>query len=183
MIISQNRTQTAQHQILAPIVIVLLKFSLVWDFIRDNFGIENIATAIMPEYHIPITMHIWAEQKTRQKTRVISFMVLLNDKLDKIFFPLGELTKKEVRGIATELNLTVAEKSESMELCFAGQGDYRAVLNCGEIDLPGDILDMQGNKIATHKGIANYTLGQRQGIGYAGGSRFTLRKSTRKLIQ
>jgi tRNA-specific 2-thiouridylase len=56
-----------------------------------------------------------------------------------------------------------------MELCFAGEGDYRAALNDAPAAQHGDITDMQGNKIAAHKGIANYTLGQRRGIGFAGG--------------
>jgi len=83
--------------------------------------------------------------------------------------PLGELTKEQVRSIARELNLTVAEKAESMELCFAGEGDYRSALIGSEANRDGDITDMLGNKIGTHKGIANYTLGQRKGIGFAGG--------------
>jgi tRNA-specific 2-thiouridylase len=56
-----------------------------------------------------------------------------------------------------------------MELCFAGAGDYRLALDDKQANRQGDITDMRGNKIATHKGISNYTLGQRQGIGYAGG--------------
>ncbi|UCE48270.1 MAG: hypothetical protein JSW47_22050, partial [Phycisphaerales bacterium] len=56
-----------------------------------------------------------------------------------------------------------------MELCFAGEGDYRAALIGAEADREGDITDMHGNRIGTHKGIAHYTLGQRKGIGFAGG--------------
>ena len=82
---------------------------------------------------------------------------------------MGELTKPEVRSIAGQLNLGVAEKAESMELCFAGEGDYRAALSGEQADKGGDIIDMQGKKIAEHKGISNYTLGQRRGIGLAGG--------------
>ncbi|MHC4105328.1 MAG: tRNA methyl transferase PRC-barrel domain-containing protein, partial [Planctomycetota bacterium] len=57
----------------------------------------------------------------------------------------------------------------SMELCFAGENDYRIALTAAEANRTGDITDMQGNKIGSHKGIANYTLGQRRGIGFAGG--------------
>jgi tRNA-specific 2-thiouridylase len=56
-----------------------------------------------------------------------------------------------------------------MELCFAGEGDYRDALTDAQTNQAGDITDMHGNKIGTHKGIANYTLGQRRGIGFAGG--------------
>jgi tRNA-uridine 2-sulfurtransferase len=146
-----------------------LKFSLVWDLIRNKLGINNLATG-----HYARITHSGNNTflgRANDKTKDQSYFLfgISAEKLDSIYFPLGEFTKVEVRRIASELNLRAAQKSESMELCFAGQGDYRAVLDCMEIDKPGDITDMQGNKIATHKGIANYTLGQRQGIGYAGG--------------
>ena len=61
-----------------------------------------------------------------------------------------------------------------MELCFAGEGDYRDALGLDTADQPGEMQDMQGNKIGTHKGVANYTLGQRRGLGFAaGGLRLT----------
>ena len=146
-----------------------LKFSLVWDVIRENCGIENLATGHYAK--ISNTNNNTYLGRAKDKTKDQSYFLygIKKDKLGKLQFPLGELTKIEVRKIASESKLTVAEKSESMELCFAGQGDYRAVLDCEKINLPGAILDMQGNRISTHKGIANYTLGQRQGIGYAGG--------------
>ncbi|MHC4365409.1 MAG: tRNA methyl transferase PRC-barrel domain-containing protein [Planctomycetota bacterium] len=56
-----------------------------------------------------------------------------------------------------------------MELCFAGESDYRAALSTAEANQDGDITDMRGNKIGSHKGVANYTLGQRRGVGFAGG--------------
>jgi tRNA-specific 2-thiouridylase len=146
-----------------------LKFSLVWNFIRDNLTIENIATGHYARISRIGNYAYLGIAKDKTKDQSYFLYGISPDRLDKVFFPLGEFTKKEVRNIASQLRLTVAEKSESMELCFAGQGDYRSVLNSIEIDQPGDIMDMQGKKIATHKGIANYTLGQRQGIGYAGG--------------
>ncbi|MGB2807579.1 MAG: tRNA methyl transferase PRC-barrel domain-containing protein, partial [Sedimentisphaerales bacterium] len=91
------------------------------------------------------------------------------EKLPYFVLPLGELTKERVREIATQQYLKVAEKDESMELCFAGEGDYRTALTGEKANQSGDITDMQGNKIGTHKGISNYTLGQRRGIGFAGG--------------
>ncbi len=71
--------------------------------------------------------------------------------------------------MAAELRLSVAEKAESMELCFAGEQDYRLALEDNATNRPGDMMDMQGRKIGVHKGIANYTLGQRRGLGFAGG--------------
>ena len=147
----------------------LLKFSLVWDFLKDNFGIDRLATGHYAR--VSQNNNQWHLGMAKDKTKDQSYFLhgIAPAKLPRLRLPLGELTKAEVRSIAAESKLVVADKSESMELCFAGQGDYRSVLDCSEAQLPGDITDMKGNKIATHKGIANYTLGQRQGIGYAGG--------------
>ena len=146
-----------------------LKFSTVCDFIRDNLGIDALATGHYARISKVDNKLFLGRAKDKTKDQSYFLYGISHDRLEKIHFPLGEYTKEEVRNIASELKLTVAEKSESMELCFAGQGDYRTVLDCIEIDTPGDIINMQGDKIGTHKGIANYTLGQRQGIGYAGG--------------
>ena len=147
----------------------LLKFSLVWDFIVETFGIDYVATG----HYAKIS---GADGQARlgraaDKTKDQSYFLygIAAEKLGRVVFPLGDLTKQEVRSIAAELKLAVADKPESMELCFADAGDYRLVLPEGQVNKPGDITDMGGNKIGTHKGIANYTLGQRRGIGFAGG--------------
>jgi tRNA-specific 2-thiouridylase len=90
-------------------------------------------------------------------------------RLAKFVLPLGEMAKDSVRAKAAALGLSVAEKPESMELCFAGEGDYRVALSAEQANKEGDITNMRGEIIGKHKGIANYTLGQRRGIGYAGG--------------
>ncbi|MHC4290559.1 MAG: tRNA methyl transferase PRC-barrel domain-containing protein [Planctomycetota bacterium] len=88
-------------------------------------------------------------------------------RVEHFVLPLADLTKDETRNIARSIGIGVAEKPESMELCFAGEGDYRQALDEGE--KPGDLLDIDGKAIGTHKGIAHYTLGQRRGLGYAAG--------------
>jgi tRNA-specific 2-thiouridylase len=146
-----------------------LKFSLLWDFLTRTFGINYLATGHYARISkIDEQMYLgMAKDKTKDQSYFLYGIIL--EKLAGLVFPLGELTKEKVRSIAAGLSLTVAEKPESMELCFAGEGDYRAALNCAEASRHGDITDMQGNRIGTHKGIANYTLGQRRGIGFAGG--------------
>jgi len=146
-----------------------LKFSLLWDFLAEEFGIRYLATGHYAR--ISATEGRTYLGRPRDKTKDQSYFIhgIPAGKLARVVLPLGELTKVQVRSIAERLSLTVAEKSESMELCFAGQGDYRAVLTGAEANTGGDITDMQGNRIGTHKGIANYTLGQRKGIGFAGG--------------
>jgi tRNA-specific 2-thiouridylase len=147
----------------------LLKFSLLWDFLTETFGITYLATGHYARVSKAGEQAYLARARDRAKDQSYFLYGLAPDKLAGLVLPLGELTKEQVRSIARELNLTVAEKAESMELCFAGEGDYRSALIGAEANRDGDIMDMQGNKIGTHKGIANYTLGQRKGIGFAGG--------------
>lgn len=90
-------------------------------------------------------------------------------RLPDLLLPLGDLTKQQVRAIAAERKLPVANKPESMELCFAAEQDYRLALGNEDLNRPGDLIDMQGNRIGEHKGIANYTIGQRRGLRFAGG--------------
>jgi tRNA-specific 2-thiouridylase len=147
----------------------LLKFSLLWDFIEEKFGIHYLATGHYARVSKVGEQAYLGRAKDKTKDQSYFLYGVAQDKLAKFVLPLGELPKVQVRSIARELNLTVAEKAESMELCFAGEGDYRSALIGAEANRDGDILDMQGNKIGTHKGIAHYTLGQRKGIGFAGG--------------
>jgi len=100
------------------------------------------------------------------------FLYRLNQKqLKHILFPLADYTKNEVRKLAREFNLSVADKLASQEICFLPSADYRAFLK-SHIPLaitPGLIVDKQGNMLGRHRGIAFYTIGQRQGLGIAKG--------------
>ena len=147
----------------------LLKFSLVWDFIEAEFGIEHLATGHYARIHSCAGEARLGRAADKAKDQSYFLYGIAAESLKNLVLPLGELTKPEVRSIAVQLNLSVAAKSESMELCFAGEGDYRIALSGEQADRCGDITDMQGNKIAEHKGISHYTLGQRKGIGFAGG--------------
>lgn len=84
--------------------------------------------------------------------------------LPRLHFPLGGLSgKREVREIARKADLPVAERPESMEICFAAEDDYRKTI--GDTGKPGPIADLHGNILGTHKGLAGYTYGQRKGLG------------------
>lgn len=145
----------------------ILKFSLVWDFLEQTFGIDYFATGHYARISKSTSGTRLGIAKNTAKDQSYFLYGLPREKLDRFVLPLGELTKEQVRSIAAELGLFVAEKPESMELCFAGEGDYRQVLSGAECE--GEMTDMQGNRIGTHKGISNYTLGQRKGLGFAGG--------------
>ena len=147
----------------------LLKFSLVWDFLQRAFGISYLATGHYAKVCKTDGRVYLGRAKDKAKDQSYFLYGIASERLARLVLPLGGLTKEEVRSIAADVNLPVAEKSESMELCFAGEGDYRDVLTDASANQHGIITDMQGNRIATHKGIANYTLGQRSGIGFAGG--------------
>ncbi len=86
--------------------------------------------------------------------------------LDFLRFPLGDIEKIETRNIAKKLNLNVAEKPDSQDICFVPNGDYSSVIKKfrPESFNPGNILDIKGNVIGQHEGIINYTIGQRRGI-------------------
>ncbi len=98
---------------------------------------------------------------------------LRQDQLARVLFPLGNLTKREVRGLAAERGLATAAKAESQELCFVPGGDYREVLRerAGWRDTPGPMLDADGSLLGEHRGVAAYTVGQRTGLGVAVGER------------
>ena len=93
--------------------------------------------------------------------------VLGQKELAATIFPLGEKTKPEVRRIAAEKGLTVAEKDESQEICFIPDNDYRSFMERAypETILPGDIVSTTGQKLGRHRGIVFYTVGQRKGLG------------------
>ncbi|UYN89542.1 MAG: tRNA 2-thiouridine(34) synthase MnmA [Anaerolineales bacterium] len=95
--------------------------------------------------------------------------VLNQAKLQHALFPLGELTKPEVRAIAAELKLPAATSKESMDLCFLAGQDYRDFLHRHQPQLiqPGEIVNMAGQPIGQHEGLASYTIGQRKGLGIA----------------
>ncbi|MBI5399951.1 tRNA 2-thiouridine(34) synthase MnmA [Candidatus Saganbacteria bacterium] len=88
--------------------------------------------------------------------------------LAQTLFPLGELTKEEVRKIAREKGLPVADKEESQEICFVDDDDYGQFLReaAPELIKPGNIVDKNGNIVGQHQGVAFYTLGQRKGLGH-----------------
>jgi tRNA-specific 2-thiouridylase len=94
---------------------------------------------------------------------------LTQHQLAHIIFPLGELTKPQVRHKARELGLPIAQKPESQEICFVPDGDYRKLLERVARDKlrAGPIVDLTGKRLGTHNGIANYTIGQRRGLGIA----------------
>jgi tRNA-specific 2-thiouridylase len=99
---------------------------------------------------------------------------LTQAQLARTLFPVGELTKPEVRELARSLGVPVAEKQDSQEICFVPNGDYAAFIDAyfQEQGIPreavkGDIVDTGGRKLGEHNGVHHFTVGQRKGIGVA----------------
>ena len=98
------------------------------------------------------------------------FLACLNqEQLSHILFPLGELTKAQVREIAEQQGFVTARKRDSQDICFVPDGDYSAFLSryTGKTYPQGDFLDLQGNVVGRHRGAVCYTRGQRKGLGLA----------------
>jgi tRNA-specific 2-thiouridylase len=101
---------------------------------------------------------------------------LTQDQLSRAMFPLGEMSKPEVREVARDHSLAVAEKSESQEICFVPDGNYAGFIDrylaaedaADRLPGEGEIVDTAGAVVGHHAGIHRYTIGQRRGIGIAG---------------
>ena len=112
-----------------------------------------------------------AHDKSKDQSYVL--FVLGQYQLERLLFPIGELSKKEVRKLAKSFDLPVANKVESMDLCFIANGDYRQFLKKHARDVfpSGPIVSATGQVIGQHNGIPNYTIGQRKGLGLSAGER------------
>jgi tRNA-uridine 2-sulfurtransferase len=97
--------------------------------------------------------------------------VLGRQQLAHVLFPLGDLTKPQVRSLARQRGLPVADKAESQDICFLPDGDYRSFVAAEARSglEPGRILDQSGAEVGQHQGLLNYTVGQRHGLGLAKG--------------
>ena len=118
----------------------------------------------------------WSEQRGRylvrqavdeKKDQSYVLFQLTQDQLSHMILPLGQKTKTDVRELAKKAGLKVADKPESMELCFIPDGDTQGFLRkrVPEAFKPGDIVDRAGHILGMHQGIAAYTVGQRKGLG------------------
>lgn len=108
---------------------------------------------------------------TLAKDQTYALYNLSQYQLAHTLMPVGEYNKDEIREIATKINLKVANKPDSQDICFVADGDYAGFVE-KSIDKeikPGNFVDMAGNVIGKHKGIIHYTIGQRKGLNLAMG--------------
>lgn len=143
----------------------LIKFGMLPDLARmEGLVFDYFATG-----HYAVVE--WNDQRKRyllkkgidpRKDQTYFIYRLTQEQLSKVLFPIGNMTKQEVREIATKINLPLSEKEESQDFY---SGDYRDLLNVK--DTPGNIVDAKGNVLGKHNGFWNYTIGQRKGLGVA----------------
>jgi tRNA-uridine 2-sulfurtransferase len=108
-----------------------------------------------------------AVDRTKDQSYVLH--VLNQEKLARALFPIGDYPKTEIRAIAERFGLPTASRKDSQDLCFLAGEDYRNFLqrNAAEMLQPGEILTRDGRSVGAHNGLANYTIGQRKGLGIA----------------
>jgi tRNA-specific 2-thiouridylase len=109
--------------------------------------------------------------RDREKDQTHFLWSLTQAQLARARFPVGELTKDEVRAHARRLGLPTADKPDSQELCFVPHGDYRTFLRRRDPGAfrPGPVVDRHGRQLGVHGGLPLYTVGQRRGLGLATG--------------
>jgi tRNA-specific 2-thiouridylase len=109
--------------------------------------------------------------KDSAKDQTYTLYSLTQKQLAHTLFPLGGYLKSEVRQLAADYGLAVAQKPDSQEICFIPDDDYKRFLKeeSGLTAEPGPILDTSGRQLGTHQGLMNYTVGQRKGLGIAVG--------------
>ena len=147
-----------------------LKFDQVWNFLEESFDIRYLATGHYARVIHQGNQAYLARASDLAKDQSYFLYGIPRLRLPYLGLPLGDKTKLNVRDLARQNGLHVAEKPESMELCFAGEGDYRQALSEKEPAAQGPVLNMAGEVIAYHNGIASYTIGQRKGLGIAAGA-------------
>src|ERR1700722_17849423 len=143
-----------------------------------QIGAERLATGHHARIRRNDTSGRWELLRARDDSKDQSYFLwgLTQEQLSRSEFPLGELTKDEVRAAARRVNLPVAEKPESMELCFVPNGNYVQFIEAYSLErgsplsnTSGEIVNEDGDVVGRHNGVHNFTIGQRKGLGFAAG--------------
>src|SRR6266496_3668062 len=155
-----------------------LKFDQLLTVARQ-IGADAVATGHYARVEFDDQRGRWLLKRPtdRSKDQTYFLFGLTQDQLSRTLFPLGEMTKPEVRELARKYGLALAEKPDSQEICFVPGGDYKNFLDAylaeqgGALpDTAGELVTTDGSVIGEHGGIHNFTVGQRKGLGVATGS-------------
>ncbi len=145
-----------------------IKFDLLFKQIKTVFKTEFLATGHYIKIKKEKGLISLYRPKDKNKDQTYFLYNLNQEKLKHLIFPLGNLTKKEVREIASKYKLPVHDKKDSQEVCFVGTS-HNQFLQKYLNPKPGEIINEKGKVLGEHKGFSLYTIGQRSGIGISGG--------------
>lgn len=145
-----------------------LKFGKLYDYAK-MLGAEFVATGHYARREFRDGRYRLLRGRDHDKDQSYYLFGLTQEQLAVARFPLGDMSKPEVRALAAKFQLKTRDKPESMEICFVPQGDYRAVVAQHDPQAlkPGAIVDTSGKRLGDHGGVAGFTIGQRRGIGIA----------------
>jgi tRNA-specific 2-thiouridylase len=137
--------------------------------LADRLGCESLSTGHYARVAHDDSGALLRTASDPAKDQTYMLAALSSESLGRMRFPLGEVTKPEVRRLAADAGLPVADKVDSQDLCFlAGTDRARFLSRHGELgDRPGEIVDREGRVLAHHQGQHRFTVGQRRGIGVA----------------
>src|SRR6478752_5981377 len=155
-----------------------LKFEQL-QLVARQIGAERVATGHYARVAFDENRQRWLLKRPADHSKDQTYFLfgLTQEQLSRTLFPLGDMTKPEVRECARRHGLALAEKPDSQEICFVPGGDYKRFIDAylaeqGESlpDTAGDLVTTSGEVIGEHNGIHNFTVGQRKGLGVATGS-------------
>src|SRR5215472_15807521 len=147
--------------------------------VAQQIGADAVATGHYARVEFDDERGRWLLKRPtdRSKDQTYFLFGLTQEQLSRTLFPLGGMTKPEVRALARKYGLALAEKPDSQEICFVPGGDYKKFLAAylaeqdeSFPDTGGELVTPDGRVIARHNGIQNFTVGQRKGLGVATGS-------------
>jgi len=147
--------------------------------VARQIGAERVATGHYARVRYDEKRERWLLKRPADagKDQTYFLFGLTQDQLSRTLFPLGDMTKPQVRELARQHGLALAEKADSQEICFVPGGDYKRFIDAylaeqGQSlpDTAGELVTTGGEVIGAHAGIHNFTVGQRKGLGVATGS-------------
>ncbi len=148
-----------------------LKFGTLYDKVK-TLGADYLATGHYGKIEFSAARNRFELKKAADPKKDQSYFLysMKKETLPSVLFPLGDLTKTEVRALARKYGLNTADKPESQDICFVPSTGYKKFIEDRvgkEAMVPGPFVDETGKKVGEHKGLANYTIGQRDKLGLA----------------
>jgi tRNA-specific 2-thiouridylase len=149
--------------------------------VARQIGADKIATGHYAQVAFDDQRNRWLLKRPTDKSKDQTYFLfgLTQEQLSRTLFPLGAMTKPEVRELARHYKLVIAEKPDSQEICFVPGGDYKRFVEAylteqgtkpAHADIAGEMVTTDGKVIGEHAGVHNFTVGQRKGLGVATGS-------------